>query len=159
VIVVSNTSPLILLAKIHRLDLLSLLYAQILIPEGVLNEVSAKRGAETGTIQNAIGRFLVTAPVDPKIESMIPSTLGKGERSAIALALTAKADLIILDDKEARTIAASRGLKVTGTIGVLVEARSKGLLQSLRGELDRLVESGMWINEVFYHRLLSEFQE
>jgi predicted nucleic acid-binding protein len=159
VIVVSNTSPLILLAKIQRLDLLSLLYAQILIPEGVLTEVSAKRGAETDTIQNAVGRFLVATPVDPKIESVIPGTLGKGERSAIALALTAKADLIILDDKEARTIAASRGLKVTGTIGVLVEARSNGLFQSLRGELDRLVESGMWINEAFYHRLLSEFQE
>jgi uncharacterized protein len=158
VIVVSNTSPLILLTKIHRLDLLSELYAQVYIPEAVLSEVRAKRGAETDAIQGQIDRFLFVTPVDPKIESVIPDTLGKGERSAIALALTVNAALIILDDQEARSIAVERGLKVTGTIGVLVEARARGLLRSLRSELDRLVEAGMWINEAFYHRLLSEFQ-
>jgi predicted nucleic acid-binding protein len=48
---------------------------------------------------------------------------------------------------------------VTGTIGVLIEAREKGLLVSIRRELDRLVEAGMWLDELFYHRILREFGE
>jgi predicted nucleic acid-binding protein len=159
VIVVSNTSPLIVLAKIHRLDLLRVLHAQILIPEAVLEEVRAKPGPETDEVQSSVGRFLVTMPVNSKIMKVVPDTLGIGERSAIARALSLQADLIILDDQEARGIATDRGLKVTGTLGILVEAHSRGIIQSLRSELDRLIEAGMWINEAFYHRLLSEFQE
>ncbi len=109
--VVCNTSPLILLAKIHRLDLLHRLYDEVLVPSKVLKE------------------------------------------------LEAKADLIILDDKEGRRVARSKGLRVTGTLGLLIEARERGLIPSIRRELDRLIEAGIWINEALYHRILQEFGE
>ncbi len=66
---------------------------------------------------------------------------------------------MILDDQEGRRVACERGLSITGTVGVLVEARERGLIPSLRQELDRLIEAGMWIREAFYHRILQEFGE
>ena len=50
---------------------------------------------------------------------------------------------MILDDQEERRVACERGLSITGTVGVLVEARERGLIPSLRQELDRLIEAGM----------------
>jgi len=66
---------------------------------------------------------------------------------------------VILDDQEGRRVACERDLSITGTVGVLVEARERGLIPSLRQELDRLIEAGMWIHEAFYHRILMEFGE
>jgi hypothetical protein len=158
--VVLNTSPQILLAKIGRLDLLTQLYSDILIPASVLDELIAKPGGEIKKIQALIraGDFQVQKAANENIDR-IPADLGVGEREAIALAIEKNADLVILDDREGRKIARSRGLSVTGTIGVLVEARERSLIPSIRPELDRLIEAGMWLNEAFYHRILQEFGE
>ena len=157
--VVLNTSPQILLAKIGRLDLLTQLYSDILVPASVLDELEAKPG-EIEKIQALIqgGDFQVQKAANENIDR-IPADLGVGEREAIALAIEKNADLVILDDREGREIARSRGLSVTGTIGILVEARERGLIPSIRLELDRLIEAGMWLNEAFYHRILQEFGE
>jgi len=52
-----------------------------------------------------------------------------------------------------------KGLSVTGTLGIIIEARERGMIPSVRCELDRLIEAGMWIDEAFYHRILQEFGE
>jgi uncharacterized protein len=157
--VVCNTSPLILLAKIDRLNLLSQLYTEILIPQSVLEEVNVKTGPDTERVQRSAKEHLHLQLISKEMLDLVPDTLGVGERAAIALALSVNADLVILDDQQGRRVALEQGLKITGTIGVLVEARSRGLIHSLRTELDHLIEAGIWINEVFYHRLLSEFDE
>jgi predicted nucleic acid-binding protein len=72
---------------------------------------------------------------------------------------TTGADLVILDDRQGRLVSRDRGLSVTGTVGVLIEAKERGFIPSLRPEMDRLIEAGMWINEVFYHRVLKEYSE
>lgn len=85
--------------------------------------------------------------------------MGDGEREALPLAVERDADLVVLNDQEGRRVAKQRGLSVTGTIGVLVEARAAEHADSLRGELDRVLEAGLWISESFYERLLQEFGE
>jgi len=85
--------------------------------------------------------------------------MGPGERTAIALGLELDPDLVLLDDQEGRRIARAHDLTVTGTIGVLVEAREQEHVTSLRRELDRLVDAGLWIGEAFYERLVEEFDE
>lgn len=95
----------------------------------------------------------------PQHLSQVSSDLGKGEQEAIALAVQLQAGLVILDDQEGRRAARQESLVITGTIGVLIEAREKGLLPSIRRELDRLIEAGMWLDELFYHRILQEFGE
>ena len=89
----------------------------------------------------------------PQTLAGLPVDLGPGEREAIALALETAADLVVLDDQAGRRLARARGLQVTGTVGVLVEARARGLLPALRPELDRLRAAGLWLAEAFYQRL------
>jgi hypothetical protein len=83
----------------------------------------------------------------------VPADLGDGEREAIALAIETEVDMIVLDDQQRRTVARVRNLAVTGTIGVLIEARGRDMIPSVRRELDLLIEAGMWIDEAFYHRI------
>ncbi len=158
--VVCNTSPLILLAKIGRLDLLAQLYEEVIIPASVMDEVGAKPGKKVEEIRALLQnqKLQLRNAMKQTLEEL-PEDLGVGEQEAIALALETKADLVILDDKQGRRIARERGLSVTGTVGVLVEARDRKVIPSVRQELDRLIEAGMWIDEVFYHRILQEFGE
>ncbi len=157
---VCNTSPLILLAKIQRLDILSRLYDEVIVPAAVLEELEAKPAKEAKQVRALLqSQKFHLRKASKRALGRIPADLGSGEREAIALALESKADLIILDDRQGRHAARERGLAVTGTVGLLIEAREKGLIPSVRRELDRLIEAGIWIDEVFYHRILQEFSE
>jgi Predicted nucleic acid-binding protein, contains PIN domain len=158
--VVCDTSPLLLLAKVGRLRLLTTLYGQVEIPTAVLDEVNVQQGADAEAIRQWRRRndLPVREASGASLHSL-PEELGKGERAAIALAIERDADLVVLDDQEGRRVAKGKGLSVTGTIGVLVEARASGHVDSLRQELDRVVEAGLWISESFYERLLQEFGE
>ncbi|MCS3827466.1 hypothetical protein GGP85_002936 [Salinibacter ruber] len=77
----------------------------------------------------------------------VEETMGAGERAAIAIARDLGADLVVLDDERGRKEARRHGLNVTGAIGVLIEAKERALVSSMRSELDRLVEAGLWIDE------------
>ncbi len=158
--VVCNTSPLILLAKIHRLELLSQLYGEVVIPASVLEEVEAKPGEEARQVQTLLQsqKFRLRKATERTLDGL-PPDLGAGEREAVALALEIAADLVILDDQQGRRVAREKGLSVIGTLGILIEARERGIIPSVRRELDHLIESGMWIDEAFYHRILQEFGE
>jgi len=157
---VCNTSPLILLAKIHRLALLKRLYDEVIVPQAVLKELEARPATEEKGVRALLqGRKLHLKRASKRALREVPAELGRGEREAIALALESKADLVILDDRQGRRVARAKGLAVTGTLGLLIEAREKGLIPSVRRELDRLIEAGIWIDEAFYHRILQEFGE
>lgn len=158
--VITNTSPLLLLAKIRRLDLLRQLFDEILIAGAVYEEINAKLARETKEINVLIQTkviYLRKARTD--IVKNLPVDLGKGERETIALAIETNADLVVMDDQEGRRLARSQGLSITGTVGVLIEARERKLISSIRQEMDHLIEAGMWLDEGFYHRILQEFDE
>jgi predicted nucleic acid-binding protein len=158
--IVCNTSPLILLSKIHRLDTLIRLYSELMIPKAVADEIGTKPSKENDQVQTLLKKGkLQLRQVSVKILAELPIDLGRGEREAIALAIDSGADLVILDDQQGRLVSRDRGLSVTGTVGVLIEAKERGFIPSLRPEMDRLIEAGMWINEVFYHRVLKEYSE
>jgi len=132
----------------------------VIIPALVLDEVAVKPGNEVEQIQARVQsqKFQLRRATKRTLE-ILPGDLGLGEQEASALALETTADLVILDDKQGRRVACERDLSITGTVGVLVEGRERGLIPSLRQELDHLIESGMWIHEAFYHRILQEFGE
>jgi predicted nucleic acid-binding protein len=158
--IVCNTSPLILLAKIGRLEIMIRLYRETMIPKAVEDELGAKPGKENDQVQEFLKEGkLQLRHVSKKILDRVPADLGRGEREAIALASQVGADLVILDDLPGRLAARGKGLLVTGTLGVLIEAKERGFIPFLRPEIDRLIEAGMWISEIFYHRLLKEYGE
>jgi hypothetical protein len=158
--VVCDTSPLLILAKAGRLRLLTTLYGTVEIPSAVLDEVNVRERPDAEAIRQWRHKHdvLVREPSDPSLNAL-SEELGDGERAALALAIERDAALVVLDDQEGRRVAKRRGISVTGTIGVLVEARATGQIDSLRTELDRVVEAGLWMSESFYERLLQEFEE
>jgi predicted nucleic acid-binding protein len=77
--------------------------------------------------------------------------LDEGESEAIALALQLKADLLLLDEQQGRIMASRFGLKFVGLLGILIEARNKGLISSVKAVLDDLIaKAGFWVSHKLY---------
>jgi len=131
--VVSNSSPLIALDRIGQLDLMRALLAEVVVPPAVIHEVFADRDPPAW--------LRVIAPAVTLDDTASP-TLGRGEREAIALAVETRARRIILDDLPARRLAASLGLPVIGTAGLVLAAKNTGLVPAVAPLLDQLVAAG-----------------
>jgi predicted nucleic acid-binding protein len=122
VIVVSNSSPLITLARIGQLELLSSLYGSILIPAEVHDEVIVNGAGLPGANSVAgLSWLTVRRLADPGALVMAQSLfgLGAGELAAILLAQELHSDLVLLDEVRARRFARGQGLRVRGCVGIL----------------------------------------
>lgn len=158
--VVSNTSPLIHLAKIGRLDLLKHLFNETIVPEAVYRESVVEGGNRKDAVKISEAEWIKVQKIkDDKLKRALMIDLDEGEAEAIVLALEEHADLIILDDYEGRIVARTLGLKVTGTIGILIKAKREGMIQSLKNEIDKLMRTGFWMNKKLYKRILEESGE
>lgn len=149
--VVSNTTPIISLLKISRLEILKEIYSEIIIPEAVFEEVEAGKGKSYYQDLSELPWVKIKRIKENKLLTSF-SDLDAGEAEAIILAKDIDAHLIIMDEKPGRAFAKQSGLKVTGTIGVLVKAKSSGLIQKLRPLLIDLTEKNVWIDK----RLIAE---
>jgi predicted nucleic acid-binding protein len=158
--VVSNSSPLIHLAKIERLDLLKDYFGIISIPEAVYREcvVDGKNREEVELIRGA-GWIKVIRVKNSKLVKLLWASLDEGESEAIALSLEVGADLVLLDDYDAREKARLFGLKITGTVGVLLRANKENKIRLLKEELRGLKKTGFWIGSELETRLLQEVGE
>src|SRR5687767_8972931 len=125
-IVVADSSPLIVLVRISQVYILPSLFQRVLIPPAVASELSQANRPEAikHFIQSPPPWLLLKAP-----EAMEPiPLLHQGECEAIALALQLKADLLLIDDAAGRKAATERLLPIAGTIGILERAAGQGLL-------------------------------
>jgi uncharacterized protein len=147
VAVVSNSSPLIALAQIRRLDLLPAIFEAVLIPPAVAREIAPSISVLPSWLRTQVPNAMPPA-------SLPRRRLGEGEREALALAIEIKADWIILDDLPARRSAEATGLNVIGTLGTLVTAKRAGLLKSIRPELDALLRTSFFLSPQLYDKLL-----
>src|SRR5215471_3446854 len=138
--VISNTSPLQYLYQVGQLPLLAHLYQQVTIPPAVVQELAA--GAARGValpVLPEVAWLQVQAPSATQVWR-VASTLGAGEREA--LALETPTALLLLDDGHARRFGRLLGLRMTGTVGVLARATREGLVPRLAPLLDRLASLG-----------------
>ena len=127
--IISNSSPLILLAKINKLSVLEKLYKKISIPYGVYNEVIAKGKKENysdaALIERHINEVIFVINLKPeyrKEAEKLREIIGSGESEAIALCLQEKAKLLLIDNLEPRRIAQIKSIKCRSTPGILLEA-------------------------------------
>jgi len=148
-IVVSNTGPLIALAKADQLALLKQLFGQVLIPPAVHRELLAKSGPESARLDEALmGSIKVTQSPSLSPEVKIATLrLDVGEQYAIALAYERKASLVIIDERLGRAAARQLGLTVTGMAGVLVRAKEAGLIPAVRPLLEEIRQGGYWLSD------------
>ena len=136
--VVSDTSPICYLVQIGYIDLLPALFSEILIPLAVSSELAhpgAGPALQTWIQSPPAWLQIVRSPQAPLFADL--NRLHPGERDAISLALQAEADLILLDERKARQMAQSRGLTVSGLLGVLGLAAERGLIP-IREAVDTL---------------------
>ncbi len=140
--VVSNTSPLQYLYQLGELALLPHLYQQVMIPPAVVQELAAGRalGLALPVPEHVPWVHVQAPPATPVWQ--VASTLGVGEREALALALAIPHALLLLDDGHARRFGRLLGLRMTGTVGVLARATREGLVPRLAPLLDRLETLG-----------------
>jgi len=156
--VVSNTSPLINLAWIGRLETLHELYGTIEIPEAVWHEIVVQGAGQPGAKEVSDASWIKTCPVDNKLLVLaLHQELDTGEAEAIALAIEQKAELLLMDERLGRETARYFGLNYTGVIGVLIEAKQKGLIGSIKEYLDSLrTMAGFHISQHLYLRVLQD---
>jgi predicted nucleic acid-binding protein len=158
--VISDSSVLIHLARIGQLILLEKIFGRISITPVVWSEVVERGGGRFGVseVSKACteGWIVVVAPTNDALLRLLRRELDDGEAEAIALAVERQADLILLDEWEARRIADLYGLAKTGVIGILIRSKRHGYIASLKAELDKLRgPGGFWIDEPLYQRALS----
>jgi predicted nucleic acid-binding protein len=148
-IVVADSSPLIVLVKIKHLDVLPKLFGNVAIPPAVAGELAARERPA------AVRRLIASLPTWLQIHSpakVLPLPgLHPGETEAIALATELKADLILIDERKAYRQAIACHLNAIGTIRVLERAASEGLLP-LDKAFEAVKKTDFWIS----HELLDE---
>jgi predicted nucleic acid-binding protein len=160
--VISNSSVLIALSGIGRLELLQRRFPEgVIIPDAVWREVvetghgrvGAKKVSDAGWIKR--GQIQNYA-----IATALQTTLDQGEAEVIALGLEIGADLLLLDEKIARSVAVRLQSPVLGTIGLLIWGKRQGLFPSLANELSLLRrEGGFRLSKIVYEYALKQVGE
>ena len=143
-IVVADTSTLILLKKIEKIELLKSVYGRIVVTREIATEFG-KPLPEWITIQRV---------TDIKYQVLLELQLGKGEASAITLANEIGDVLLLLDDLKARKIAKRVGLKFTGTLGIIHKAKEMGVIAKVKPLIDKLLETDYRISNEIIAELL-----
>lgn len=152
---ISDTSPLLYLYRIGALGWLPKLFSEVWTPNAVVREL--REGQQRGYDVPNPSDYDWLKVVEPR---SVPSEwltldLGRGELAAMALALENPSRIVLLDDGLARRIAKAAGLKVWGTLRVLLEAKSHGLTESIEPLVDRLGDAGLWMSDDIRQRILA----
>ena len=150
-LVVSNSSPIIALAELQRLELLRDLFGELAVPSTVVIET-----ASVTPLPAWVHEVKLTQPLAPRV---LIAGLGPGESEAVSLALETSPPWLILDDRPARRLASALGLSIIGTLGILLAAKRKGLLPALKQVLDDLMQTGFFVALALYRQVLSDAGE
>lgn len=144
---ISNTSPLLYLYRAGAIGLLPALFDDVLVPEAVASELTV--GQRSGYDVPSLASYEWLQVVNPRSapSEWLASDLGAGEIGAMALALEHPEQILLLDDMLARRTAQAAGLEVWGTLKVLLEAKSRGILSQIEPFVTRLSDGGMWISK------------
>jgi uncharacterized protein len=159
--VVANSSVLIALSSIQRLTLLSDDFVKVYIPEAVWDEVVNKGIGKSGSEEIKNASWVEIRKITNKdLVTALNEFLDLGEAEAISLAIEMAADIVLLDEKDARLIAVKYNLMPLGSVGILIRAKKQGKITGLKIELDKLISDGNFrISPEIYNRVLTEVGE
>ncbi len=144
-IYVSDSSPIIFLSKIHKLDLLQKIFKKVYIPAEVYKEITqGKSGKYDASIAGAkevtsAGWIECKEVRERSVVNTLAAIVDLGEAEAIALAREMNAQLLVIDDNDGRTAARQYGVKVAGTLGILKLAKDNGFLTEVRPLVLKLI--------------------
>jgi predicted nucleic acid-binding protein len=128
------------MGSVGRLSLLVTLYGEVLVPQAVWSEVV--RDGRPGAPEVASATWIRAVPVVNRLRvAELLKHVGPGEAEAIALAEESPAEVLLINERRARKIALDLGLPITGVLGVLLEAKQKGLIPAIKPVLDDMTST------------------
>ncbi len=140
--IISNTSPLQYLHQLGVLDVLPKLVTTITVPPAVQDELIAGRQLGLNLPDLSSLDWIIVRRPSSSAALPLVTDLGAGEREVLALALETPDSVCVLDDALARQIASALQLRITGTLGVLIDAKRALLIPAVRPQLDQLHSLG-----------------
>ena len=159
-IVISDTTPIITLIKINRIDLLEKLFGEVFIPEVVFRELTTNTAfANEAEIVKASSFLKVKTVQNQQSLSILQAVSGldDGESEAIILAGELGSDALIIDERKGRKIAQKLGITITGTIGILIQAHNENMISTENAKLylEQLKNSNIRLSEALIQEALS----
>jgi len=146
--IVINTGPLLaLIAGVGSLSLLNMLYKRVLVPFEVCQEIEAGGVAGFGVGEFRKSHFIEKRSNPLNISQFLRNTLDIGEASVIQLALDENIETVCIDEAVGRRIARLNGLKLTGSIGILIRAKQDGFDFSMREAVNRMQSQGIYLSQ------------
>jgi predicted nucleic acid-binding protein len=149
----SDTSPIIALALCDKLDLLDKLFDRIIIPQAVFNELAIPNKPQSAKIIEWAKDKIISVK-DTATVKALSLNLDLGESEAMSLYWEINADFLLIDEKRGRSVALRNGVKIVGTIGILLSAKQKGFITSIKPFLDTLRLNNYHISDILYHQYL-----
>jgi uncharacterized protein len=157
--VVVDASPLIFLASADLLDLLHRSEWDVSVPSAVRAEILKGGAAYVTVLALATANWIRAADAVTVPKSVLDEDLGSGESEVPALGLSHGDSLVVIDDMRGRLAAGQLGLRVVGTLGLVLAAKSSGRVASARAVLDRLRRGCMYLSDRVVDRALREVGE
>ncbi len=159
--IISNATPLIAFSRIGRLDLLRETVAEpLVIPAAVADEILDYETGEPGSIDFAQETWIQTQSVqDQQQVRLLLPTLDRGEAEVIALGLEKQANLVLIDELIGRKVAEFLGLRITGSVGILIRAKQLGEIAAIKPLLDHMMREGMYFSQRFRDAVLRQVGE
>lgn len=159
-IVISDTTPIITLIKINRIDLLEKLFGEVFIPEAVFHELTTNNAfANEAEIVKASSFLKVKTVQNQQSLSILQAVSGldDGESEAIILAGELGSDALIIDEQKGRKVAQKLGITITGTIGILIQAHNENMIsiENAKLYLEQLKNSNIRLSEALIQEALS----
>jgi len=160
-IVISDTSPLINLACINKIQLLPAIFDQIIIPRSVYEEIVILGKGQPGADIIELATWIsVKDCISIEQVNEFRKELDQGEAEALTLAIELDADILLMDEFKGRSIARQKEIRVIGLLGILLEAKKKNLIQNVKIEMDKLIsEANFWISQELYTEVLKSASE
>ena len=155
-----NSTPLIALCNIEKLEVIKMLYGEIIIPKAVYEEISAKPDSICKKMVDESLEWIKIQNIQNEMAKlMFKSQLHDDEVEVMILAKEKEADLVIIDDGNARKYAKYLELTLTGTIGVLIKAKQKGYISEIRPLLEGLCRSAIYLSKELIDKCLVQVNE
>jgi len=150
-----NSSPLIALGCINKVDILTKLFSEVLIPQEVYNEtVINGKNTEILNAIRACKKFKVLSATNIVLLEFLNDHLDKGESEDIVLAKEIGITTVIIDEVKGRKIAKLHGLDVIGSLGILLIAKKRGLISGIREYIDQMEDYGIRIGNDLKQQVL-----
>jgi predicted nucleic acid-binding protein len=156
-VVVSNSSPIMNLAIIGQLHLIQELFGEIIIPKEVWAELIIEGKGKPGTNEIEKAKWIKVVKVkNDSLVKTLTKDLDVGESAAIALAIERKANLLLLDETDARNLAEFYNLTKTGVLGILMRAKKRSLIKQIKPMLEKLrIQAHFWIKPDLYDQSIN----